>query len=157
MRAGREATIHHRWDDAVTAFNRAIDADETRAGAPYAEMGYAQLLAGQTDKALESLHEAEAWETSSKMRAQIFFNEGLAYDKKGLSEEARIAFARSNEAAPTTAAASKLGTQSRCPARITRYPILTSWPMEAGSDSFGSALVTSSWREVAHFTIFDCP
>lgn len=119
MGEGRQASVKKSFSEALEAFDRALAAlpDDARA---YAERGYAQLLAKNYGLAREDFDRAVLRTTDSKLLAQIWFNYGLTAEQEGRPEDARSAFARSNELNPTRAASAKLQGGSTCTARVSK-------------------------------------
>ncbi len=118
---GRKATIAKRWGDAITAFDRALAIVPSDARA-LSERGYAQLLGGHPEAARHDLERARSAcdPKDTKLGAQIEFNLGLACDALAdtgvddqLRGEAVGHYRRSNDLAPSKAAAAKMG---GCPA-----------------------------------------
>lgn len=118
---GRKATVAKRWSDAVAAFDRALAIVPSDARA-LSERGYAQLLGGHPESAKHDFKRARATcdPKDAKLAAQIEFNLGLACDALAdmgvddqLRGEAVGHYRRSNDLAPSKAAASKMG---GCPA-----------------------------------------
>lgn len=107
LSAGRKATLAKRWESAIEAFDDALVAKPGDLRA-LAERGYARLLSGDETRALVDLDAALDGPADSKLRAQIHFNRGLAYEKLGDEPRARQAFAASVAHAPTDAAKNKL-------------------------------------------------
>ncbi|MDB4995506.1 MAG: hypothetical protein JWM74_2938 [Myxococcaceae bacterium] len=115
MKAGRLATRDKRYDVAKAEFSRAIEAVPKDARAR-GERGYASLLAGELDEALEDLEAARALGALPEVEAQIWFNLGLVREKKAEPEAARAAFANADAIRPSAATAAKLVGKSRCTA-----------------------------------------
>lgn len=118
---GRKATVAKRWGDATTAFDRALAIIPSDARA-LSERGYAQLLGGHPEAAKHDFQRARSAcdPKDTKLAAQIEFNLGLACDALAdtgvddqLRGEAVGHYRRSNDLAPSKAAAAKMG---GCPA-----------------------------------------
>ncbi|MBN2194386.1 MAG: tetratricopeptide repeat protein [Polyangiaceae bacterium] len=112
------ATTKRAFPAALEGFGRALAVmpDDARA---YAERGYAQLLAKNFRLAREDFDRAVERTDDRKLLAQIWFNYGLTAEEEGRAEDARSAFARSNEMNPTEAASKRLGGVPTCTARVT--------------------------------------
>jgi hypothetical protein len=131
MTAGRVATRAKQYDVANTEFSRAIEAVPKDARAR-GERGYASLLAGELDAALEDLEAARALGALPEVEAQIWFNLGLVREKKGEPEAARAAFANADAIRPSAAAAAKLVGKSRCTAEKGLFDKKRSLPRVVG-------------------------
>ncbi len=117
LKEGRTATVAKKYDDAVAAFNKAIEALPGDARA-LSERGYAKYLAGKLDAAEVDFRQAEAATKDAKLLASIYFNHGLVAEKRSLPEAARAAFAKSEQLRSTPAASKKLAGASACGAAI---------------------------------------
>jgi tetratricopeptide (TPR) repeat protein len=119
MGQGRMATVKKAFPTAIAGFDRALEVmpDDARA---YAERGYAQLMAKNFRLAREDFDRAAERTDDRKLLAQIWFNYGLTAEEEGRAEDARSAFARSNEMNPTAAASKRLGGIPTCTARVTK-------------------------------------
>ena len=119
MGQGRQATVKQAFSQALEAFDRALALlpDDARA---YAERGYAHLLAKSYAAARDDFDRAALRTDDPVLLAQIWFNYGLTAEQEGRADDARSAFARSDELNHTKAAADKLGGSSRCTARFSQ-------------------------------------
>ncbi len=146
LRRGRALTRSSSWAEATQAFDAAAkDApDDAR---PLAEKGYAELLAGDLAHAEADLVLAQSKDAASKLAAQVAYNLGLGLvrEKKGDTEGAHAAFARSFALSPTAAAKGKLGDAGLACA-VER---LDSPQGKAQAPSFSPA---RSWAEVVQLT-----
>jgi hypothetical protein len=142
---GRSAAARGSWDEAVFYLKSANDTNAT----PQvdAELGYAELMAGKLDDALESLEEARGAASTPLLSSQIEFNFGLVYEKRGDAEQARAAFARAYAAHPSSAAKAKLDGKSMCAASIERAPLIAG----PGDGAPRTYLLTRSWRDAYAF------
>ena len=135
------ASVKKQYSDALAAFGRALDflPDDARA---YAERGYAQLLAKNYALARDDFDRAALRTDDSKLLAQVWFNYGLTAEQEGRPDDARSAFARSNELNPTNAAAAKLQGGSTCTARVSERKDIertSSAPLPKGGGDFLAA------------------
>lgn len=103
MSVGRKATVAARYEDAIQAFTKALDA-RPREPTALAERGYAELLAGKIVRAERDLSDAKNLTKDKKVLAQIWFNLGLVNEKLGKPRQACTSFDKSNELAPTSRA-----------------------------------------------------
>ncbi len=115
--AGRKATRDKRYDDAESAFDRALEQRNGDARA-LAERGYARLLANKLDAAEQDLERALSAGVEPKLASQAFFNLGLVREKKGEDEPSRAAFAIADALSPSGAAKAKLAGRSACTADL---------------------------------------
>jgi tetratricopeptide (TPR) repeat protein len=119
LRRGRGATTAHHYDDAVKAFDDAIEADGGSARA-HAERGYAHLLAKRYEAALHDFEAASDLPCDVELAAQVWFNRGLTELALGRPEEAGVAFFRSNRLLPSQAAQDKLAGKKVCAVTVDR-------------------------------------
>ena len=77
-----------RYDDAASAFKKAIDADADNVSA-YGNLGFLFLLTGETEKAIHNFYQASLINPED---AKIMRHLGLAHQLKGDKEEAFIQF-----------------------------------------------------------------
>jgi len=140
LKKGRGETLAKRYDAAIAGFDAALKALPGDARA-LSERGYAKLLAGKTEDAAKDFHAALAATKEPKLLAQIHYNLGLCAEKLGQTEDAKVAFTRSNALVPSKAAAAKAGA-SACAAKVS----FTSAPALAAKDHKGlfAALTTAN-------------
>ena len=120
---GRKATRERDYERAIRAFSEALAASPNNDRA-LAERGYAHVLAKKWEDAERDLKQAEAATRDEKLRAQIWFNRGLAAEARGHKELADSAFRMSNRLRPSKAAAAKIrGADSKCGAVIDRMTL----------------------------------
>ncbi len=135
LRRGRELVAARRFDEAIRAFDEAVRARpyDARARAERAFVRMQQREAdggsGATGVAGE-LRLARALAKDRALSAQIAWNEALALEAEGSTEEARVALVRAAGLGPA-AADKKLGTTSRCTVSVVSsgndLPIETTW------------------------------
>jgi hypothetical protein len=134
LAAGRRAAVAKHFDVAVAAFTSAL---QIKKDDPVAlgERAFAFVLAGDTDDALGDLDDALQSTDDSKANlfAQLQFTLGLTRRKRGELVPALEAFAASNHAHGTDAAAKACG-ELACDAARTGAPV--------------TARVVPSWSEV---------
>jgi Tfp pilus assembly protein PilF len=117
MSTGRKATDAKKYPDAIAAFDSALVAKPNDARA-LAERGYAKLLQGSDlDAASRDFDAAAARTSNTKLLSMIWFNRGLAEDKRGNSDNAIAAFQRANQLRPSAAAKAKLK-KPVCPIQV---------------------------------------
>ena len=118
LQRGRVATDKKDYKTAIAAFDEAIAArkDDPRA---ISERGYAKLLAKDYDGAEKDLLFAQKRAAGASLQGSIWFNLGLIAEARGDKTAAHHAFAESNRAHPTKAAAKKLG-GAVCAASVNR-------------------------------------
>jgi hypothetical protein len=114
----RKAMSDKKYDVAIGHYTRALSTGRTDA-ACLGERGYARLLV-KDPKAVDDLWYAVAAADADRLRAQIWYNLGLAFEQDGESEQSRAAFARSLVLGHSKQAADKLGARSHCTANIDR-------------------------------------
>lgn len=117
LAAGRKATRAKRYAEAIEAFDEAIRARPADARLR-SERGFAYLLDGNARRAKVDFEDAATLTEDRDLLAQIWFNVGLAGEKLGTTDEARLAFVVA-EHHGSKAATSKLGAGARCPATFT--------------------------------------
>ena len=107
LERGRHATLAKNYDAADAAFSEALTARpaDTRA---LGERGFARLQAGRLDAAADDFQTADGRTRDPALAGQIFFNQGLLAERQGDIASAKVAYARSQQAHPTTAAKKKL-------------------------------------------------
>lgn len=110
MASGRRLASEKHYADAARAYDEAVRARPFDAQAR-AERAYVNLLRGEGSA--DEMELAFALATSDKLQAEIAYNLGLLFDKKGDSESARRAFVRA-ERLGSRQATKKLGKASRC-------------------------------------------
>ena len=117
--AGRVATQRHDSAASERAFGEALAAipDDARA---HSERGYARLQQGDLKGANADFDKAFGASDDPKLTAQIWFNRGLAAERKGDEDNARAYYANSFQFNPTQAARRKLDGKTMCPAGVTR-------------------------------------
>jgi tetratricopeptide (TPR) repeat protein len=119
LQRGRGATTARRYGDAVKAFDEAIEIDGGSARA-HAERGYAHLLAKRYEEALHDFEAASELPSDVELAGQVWFNRGLTELALGRSEEAGVAFYRSNRLVPSKAAQDKLAGKKVCAVTVDR-------------------------------------
>ncbi|WP_394830370.1 hypothetical protein LVJ94_28065 [Pendulispora rubella] len=115
MGQGRAATREKRYDDAIRAFQSAVRRRPFDASA-WAEQGYAKLLGGYD--AHPALAFAKTRTKKPALLSAIWFNDAEGYAREGKTELARVHYAVAANLG-NQAAATKLGSQSRCTATWT--------------------------------------
>ncbi len=131
MAQGRALTRQKRFDAAITAFDRAIE-ERRWEPRPYAERGYAKLLAGKYQEAEDDFREVSkvGGDQDPILKAQVWYNLGLAAEKQGDKRGALRAFLMSNDLHATKAAAKKVEKADVCAVDISEGPsvkLLPNW------------------------------
>ena len=126
MTRGRKLTDAKKYDNAIKAFDEAIEAKKGDARA-VSERGFARLLAGDLRGASEDFDDAASASKDSRLLSQIWFNRGLVDEKRDQPDNARVDFYLANKMHPTDAAKRKLGdTKQVCPALV-EHEYTNSW------------------------------
>jgi hypothetical protein len=113
---GRQAAARYDLASAIAAFDEAV---RTRPldGEARSERANVYLLQGDAKRALWDLARAEAHPGNERVLRQIWYNIGVAFDKLGQTERARLAWAVALSHG-STVAEQRLGDHSRCTALI---------------------------------------